>query len=184
VHHLFFNEGAYKTHGNQIKCNPSIKSEQDRLALIDAVQRNKIDIIATDHAPHTWEEKQEPYLKAPSGLPLNQHSLLVLLDFYAKGIFSLEQIVQKTSHNIAERFQIKDRGYLREGSFADLVAIDLSAKTLVTKENIFYHCGWSPFLDHTFSGAVKYTIINGKVVFQDGELSKDLPPGKRIEFNR
>ena len=184
VHHLFFSEADYEAHGNFIKCNPSVKSEQDRLALIDAVQNNKIDIIATDHAPHTLEEKQQPYLKAPSGLPLNQHSLLVLLDFYAKGIFSLEQIVQKTSHNIAERFQIKDRGYLREGSFADLVAIDLSAKTLVTKENIFYHCGWSPFLDHTFSGAVKYTIINGKVVFQDGEFSKDLPLGKRIEFNR
>ena len=184
VHHLYFSEADYASLGNQIKCNPSVKTEQDRLALIDAVQRNKIDIIATDHAPHTWEEKQEPYLKAPSGLPLNQHSLLVLLDFYAKGIFSLEQIVQKTSHNIAERFQIKDRGYLREGSFADLAVIDLSAKTLVTKENILYHCGWSPFLDYTFPGAVKHTIINGEVVYRDGVLSEDLPIGQRIEFNR
>tara|TARA_B100000686_G_C16714821_1_gene931362 strand:+ start:298 stop:1632 length:1335 start_codon:yes stop_codon:yes gene_type:complete len=184
VHHLFFSEGAYESLGNQIKCNPSIKTEQDRLALIDAVQRDKIDIIATDHAPHTWEEKQEAYLKAPSGMPLNQHFLLVLLDFYAQGIFSLEQIVQKTSHNIAERFQIKDRGYLREGSFADLAVVDLSDQTLVTKEDILYYCKWSPFLDHTFSGAVKYTIINGKVVFQDGKFLKDLPLGKRIEFNR
>jgi dihydroorotase len=184
VHHLYFSEADYASLGNQIKCNPSVKTEQDRLALIDAVQRNKIDIIATDHAPHTWEEKQEPYLKAPSGLPLNQHSLLVLLDFYAKGIFSLEQIVQKTSHNIAERFQIKDRGYIREGGFADLAIIDLSAETAVTKENILYHCGWSPFMGQTFPGSVEYTIINGVVVLQDGILSKELPLGQRIEFNR
>tara|TARA_Y100001970_G_scaffold61250_1_gene78202 strand:- start:1038 stop:2372 length:1335 start_codon:yes stop_codon:yes gene_type:complete len=184
VHHLFFSEVDYETKGNFIKCNPSVKSEQDRLALIDAVQKNKIDIIATDHAPHTLEEKQQPYLQAPSGLPLNQHSLLVLLDFYAKDIFSLEQIVQKTSHNIAERFQIKDRGYIREGAFADLVIIDLSAKTLVTNENILYHCGWSPFLGYTFPSAVRHTIINGEIVLQDGVLNEQLPIGSRIEFNR
>ena len=184
VHHLFFSESDYKTHGNFIKCNPSVKSEQDRLALIEAVQKNKIDIIATDHAPHTLAEKQQPYLQAPSGLPLNQHSLLVLLDFYAKGIFSLEQIVQKTSHNIAERFQIKDRGYIREGAFADLAVVDLSADTLVTNENILYHCGWSPFLDYTFPGAVRHTIINGQIVYQDGILKEQLPIGSRIEFNR
>ena len=184
VHHLFFSESDYEAHGNFIKCNPSVKSEQDRLALIDAVQKNKIDIIATDHAPHTLKEKQQAYLQAPSGLPLNQHSLLVLLDFYAKGIFSLEQIVQKTSHNIAERFQIKDRGYIREGSFADLAVVDLSAETLVTKENILYHCGWSPFLDYTFSGAVRHTIINGEIVYQDGVLNEQLPIASRIEFNR
>ncbi len=184
VHHLFFSEAAYKTHGNQIKCNPSIKTEQDRLALVKAVQKNKIDIIATDHAPHTWEEKQQPYLKAPSGLPLNQHSLLVLLDFYSKGIFSLEQIVQKTSHNIAERFQIKDRGYIREGTYADLAIVDLGSETLVTKENILYYCSWSPFLDYTFPGAVRYTIINGEIVYQDGMLKNSLPIGHQIEFNR
>ena len=184
VHHLFFSEAAYKTHGNQIKCNPSIKTEQDRLALVKAVQKNKIDIIATDHAPHTWEEKQQPYLKAPSGLPLNQHSLLVLLDFYSKGIFSLEQIVQKTSHNIAERFQIKDRGYIREGAYADLAIVDLGSETLVTKENILYYCSWSPFLDYTFPGVVRYTIINGEIVYQDGMLKNSLPIGHQIEFNR
>lgn len=184
VHHLYFSEADYLTHGNQIKCNPSIKTEQDRLALIEAVKANKIDIIATDHAPHTWEEKQQAYLKAPSGLPLIQHSLLVLLDFYAKGIFSLEQIVQKTSHNIAERFQIKDRGYLREGGFADFAIVDLSAETAVTKENILYHCGWSPFMGQTFPGSVEYTIINGQVVYRDGVLSADLPIGQRIQFNR
>ena len=184
VHHLFFSEADYETRGNFIKCNPSVKSEQDRLALIDAVQKNKIDIIATDHAPHTLEEKQQPYLQAPSGLPLNQHSLLVLLDFYNKGIFTLEQIVQKTSHNIAERFQIKDRGYIREGSFADLVIADLSANTLVTNKNILYHCGWSPFLDYTFPAAVVHTIINGEIVFEDGVLREQLPIGSRIEFNR
>ena len=184
VHHLFFSEADYETRGNFIKCNPSVKSEQDRLALIDAVQKNKIDIIATDHAPHTLEEKQQPYLQAPSGLPLNQHSLLVLLDFYDKGIFTLEQIVQKTSHNIAERFQIKDRGYIREGSFADLAIVNLSANTLVTNENILYHCGWSPFMDYTFPAAVVHTIINGEIVFEDGVLKKQLPIGSRIEFNR
>ena len=184
VHHLFFSEADYETRGNFIKCNPSVKSEQDRLALIDAVQKNKIDIIATDHAPHTLEEKQQPYLQAPSGLPLNQHSLLVLLDFYNKGIFTLEQIAQKTSHNIAERFQIKDRGYIREGSFADLAIVDLSANTLVTNENILYHCGWSPFMDYTFPAAVVHTIINGEIVFEDGVLKEQLPIGSRIEFNR
>ncbi|MDC0942664.1 dihydroorotase [Gammaproteobacteria bacterium] len=184
VHHLFFSEADYETRGNFIKCNPSVKSEQDRLALIDAVQKNKIDIIATDHAPHTLEEKQQPYLQAPSGLPLNQHSLLVLLDFYNKGIFTLEQIVQKTSHNIAERFEIKDRGYIREGSFADLAIVDLSANTLVTNENILYHCGWSPFMDYTFPAAVVHTIINGEIVFEDRVLKEQLPIGSRIEFNR
>ncbi|MDC3271687.1 dihydroorotase [Gammaproteobacteria bacterium] len=184
VHHLFFSEADYETRGNFIKCNPSVKSEQDRLALIDAVQKNKIDIIATDHAPHTLEEKQQPYLQAPSGLPLNQHSLLVLLDFYDKGVFTLEQIVQKTSHNIAERFQIKDRGYIREGSFADLAIVDLSANTLVTNENILYHCGWSPFMDYSFPAAVVHTIINGEIVFEDGVLKEQLPIGSRIEFNR
>ena len=184
VHHLFFSEADYETRGNFIKCNPSVKSEQDRLALIDAVQKNKIDIIATDHAPHTLEEKQQPYLQAPSGLPLNQHSLLVLLDFYDKGIFTLEQIVQKTSHNIAERFQIKDRGYIREGSFADLAIVDLSVNTSVTNENILYHCGWSPFMDYTFPAAVVHTIINGEIVFEDGVLKEQLPIGSRIEFNR
>ena len=184
VHHLFFSEADYETRGNFIKCNPSVKSEQDRLALIDAVQKNKIDIIATDHAPHTLEEKEQPYLQAPSGLPLNQHSLLVLLDFYDKGIFTLEQIVQKTSHNIAERFQIKDRGYVREGSFADLAIVDLSANTLVTNENILYHCGWSPFMDYTFPAAVVHTIINGEIVLEDGVLKEQLPIGSRIEFNR
>ena len=184
VHHLFFSEADYETRGNFIKCNPSVKSEQDRLALIDAVQKNKIDIIATDHAPHTLDEKQQPYLQAPSGLPLNQHSLLVLLDFYNKGIFTLEQIVQKTSHNIAERFQIKDRGYIREGSFADLAIVDLSANTLVTNENILYHCGWSPFMDYTFPAAVVHTIINGEIVLEDGVLKEQLPIGSRIEFNR
>lgn len=184
VHHLFFSEADYETRGNFIKCNPSVKSEQDRLALIDAVQKNKIDIIATDHAPHTLEEKQQPYLQAPSGLPLNQHSLLVLLDFYDKGIFTLEQIVQKTSHNIAERFQIKDRGYIREGSFADLAIVDLSANTLVTNENILYHCGWSPFMDYSFPAAVVHTIINGEIVLEDGVLKEQLPIGSRIEFNR
>ncbi len=184
VHHLFFDESSYSDLGNQIKCNPSIKSTQDRLALIKAVQSDKIDIIATDHAPHTWEEKQQVYLDAPSGLPLIQHSLNVLLDFYLQGIFSLEQIVQKTSHNIAQRFQVKDRGYIREGYYADLAIIDLQAPIKVTEDNILYHCGWSPFLNHKFGGSVDSTIINGNLVYNQGALVADLPLGHRIEFDR
>ena len=144
VHHLFFSEADYETRGNFIKCNPSVKSEQDRLALIDAVQKNKIDIIATDHAPHTLEEKQQPYLQAPSGLPLNQHSLLVLLDFYDKGIFTLEQIVQKMCHNPAIIFKVKNRGYVRENYYADLVVVDPKKSYTVNKDNCLLYTSPSP----------------------------------------
>jgi len=184
VHHLYFNESSYKTLGNQIKCNPSIKTEADQMALIAAVNANKIDIIATDHAPHTWDEKQRDYLLAPSGLPLVQHALLVLMDFYKKGIFSLEQIVQKTSHNIAERYQIKDRGYIREGGYADLAVINLNAETLVTQDSILYHCGWSPFLNTTFPASVNHTILNGQLVYSEGNFAQDLPIGSQLEFER
>ena len=184
VHHLYFSADDYAEKGNLIKCNPAIKEAHNREAIWEALLDNRIDVVATDHAPHTWEEKQQAYLQAPSGLPLNQHSLLVLLDFYAKGIFSLEQIVQKTSHNIAERFQIKDRGYIQEGCFADLAIIDLRNETHVTKENILYHCNWSPFQNYTFPGMISHTILNGEIVYQDGRLKDHLPTGSRIEFNR
>ena len=183
VHHLFFSEKDYEKKGNFIKCNPSIKKESDRLALINAVQNDLIDIIATDHAPHTLEEKQQHYLKAPAGLPLVQHMLPTLLDFYHKNIFSLEMIVKKTSHNIAKRFQIKDRGYIREGYYADLAIIDLNKPLIITRENTLYKCGWSPFEGYEFPSSVHATILNGSLVYQDGNFLEN-PLGMQLEFDR
>jgi dihydroorotase len=183
VHHLFFSEKDYKNKGNFIKCNPSIKKESDRLALINAVQNDLIDIIATDHAPHTLEEKQQHYLKAPAGLPLVQHMLPTLLDFYHKNIFSLEMIVKKTSHNIAKRFQIKDRGYIREGYYADLAILDLNKPLIITRENTLYKCGWSPFEGYEFLSSVHATILNGSLVYQDRNFLEN-PLGMQLEFDR
>jgi dihydroorotase len=183
VHHLFFSEKDYEAKGNFIKCNPSIKKESDRQALIKAVNNDLIDIIATDHAPHTLEEKQQRYLKAPAGLPLVQHMLPTLLDFYHKDIFSLEMIVRKTSHNIAKRFQIKNRGYIREGYYADLAIIDLHKPSSITRENTLYKCGWSPFEGYTFPSSVHATILNGSLVYKDGDFLKN-SLGKQLEFNR
>ena len=183
VHHLFFSENDYEAKGNFIKCNPSIKKESDRLALVNAVKNDLIDIIATDHAPHTLEEKQQHYLKAPAGLPLVQHMLPTLLDFYKKNIFSLEMIVRKTSHNIAKRFQIKDRGYIREGYYADLAITDLDASLTVNKENVLYKCGWSPFEGYTFPASVYATILNGSLVYKDGDFIEN-PLGMQLEFDR
>ena len=183
VHHLFFSEKDYENKGNFIKCNPSIKKESDRLALISAVQNDLIDIIATDHAPHTLEEKQQHYLKAPAGLPLVQHMLPTLLDFYHKNIFSLEMIVKKTSHNIAKRFQIKDRGYIREGYYADLAILDLNKPLIITRENTLYKCGWSPFEGYEFPSSVYGTILNGSLAYQDGVFLEN-PLGMQLEFDR
>ena len=184
VHHMFFNNTYYSKLGNQIKCNPSIKEESDRSALINALLENKIDIIATDHAPHTWEEKSQPYSDAPAGLPLVQHGLQILMDFFNQDILTLETIVEKTSHNVAKRFQIKDRGYIREGYFADLAIIDNNKSYQVTKENILYKCGWSPFEGHSFNSSIYMTIVNGKIVFKDCKFAENLPLGMQIEFNR
>jgi len=181
VHHLFFSEKDYENKGNFIKCNPSIKKESDRLALISAVQNDLIDIIATDHAPHTLEEKQQHYLKAPAGLPLVQHMLPTLLDFYHKNIFSLEMIVKKTSHNIAKRFQIKDRGYIREGYYADLAILDLNKPLIITRENTLYKCGWSPFEGTKFNSQITHTFINGNLVYENGSINEDFR-GKKISF--
>jgi dihydroorotase len=145
VHHMYFNESYYAELGNQIKCNPSIKEESDRLALIKALHDNKIDIIATDHAPHTWDEKMMKYQDAPAGLPLVQHGLQILMEFYDQGILSLETIVEKTSHNVAKRFQVKDRGYIREGYYADFAVVDIDKNYEVTKENILYKCALVSF---------------------------------------
>ena len=181
---MYFNESYYSKLGNQIKCNPSIKEETDRLALIQSLLDDKIDIIATDHAPHTWEEKSKPYPQAPAGLPLVQHGLQILMDFYNQDVLSLETIVEKTSHNVAKRFQIKDRGYVREGYYADLAVLDLDAPYQVSKENILYKCGWSPFEGHKFNSSIFMTIVNGNIAFKDGVVNDNLPYGMQIEFNR
>ena len=184
VHHMYFNESDYAELGNQIKCNPSIKEESDRLALIKALHEDKIDIIATDHAPHTWDEKMLNYPEAPAGLPLVQHGLQILMDFYHDGILSLETIVEKTSHNVAKRFQVKDRGYIREGYYADLAILDTDKPYQVSEDNILYKCGWSPFLGKTFNSSIHMTIVNGHIAFQDNQINPDLPFGMQIEFDR
>ena len=183
VHHMYFNESRYADLGNQIKCNPSIKYESDRLALINALLTDKIDIIATDHAPHTWEEKNQSYSKAPAGLPLVQHGMQILMDFYHQDILSLETIVQKTSHNVANRFQVKERGYIREGYYADLAVLDIDKPYTVSNDNILYKCGWSPFNGHTFQSSIFMTIVNGNIAFTDGQVAEDLPFGMQIELS-
>ena len=184
VHHMHFNESHYAELGNQIKCNPSIKEESDRLALINALLEGKIDIIATDHAPHTWDEKMKSYPEAPAGLPLVQHGLQILMDFYHEGILSLETIVEKTSHNVAKRFQVKDRGFIREGYYADLAILDIDKPYQVSKDNILYKCGWAPFSGKTFNSSIYMTVINGHIAFQGGQVKENLPYGMQIEFDR
>ncbi|PJG57643.1 dihydroorotase [Aeromonas cavernicola] len=183
VHHLFFNERDYDTLGSQIKCNPAVKSEADQQALLEAVRSDVLDIIATDHAPHTWQEKQNSYFGAPSGVPLVQHSLQALLELYHQGIFTLETIVKKTSHAVAERFQVEDRGYLREGYYADVVLLDLNKPYVVSNDNLLYLCGWSPFNGYRFQSTVEMTLVNGQIAWQNGQLSDQIR-GKRLTFNR
>ena len=183
VHHLSFDKRDYATLGSQIKCNPSVKLKEDREALIKAVNENVIDIIATDHAPHTWDEKQQKYFKAPSGLPLVQHVLLKLFEFYHEGVFSLEKIVNKTSHNVAKRYQIKNRGYIREGYWADLVLVDLNKPQTVTKDSLRYKCGWSPFVGQEFRSTIKATLVNGNIIYKDGQIVSDAK-GVALEFDR
>ncbi|GLS84347.1 dihydroorotase [Paraferrimonas haliotis] len=183
VHHLYFNDSDYTRLGSQIKCNPSVKKQSDKMALIKAVNDNVIDIIATDHAPHTWDEKQNKYFNAPSGVPLVQHALLSLLEHYHNGLFTLEKIVEKTSHAVAERYQLADRGYLREGYHADLVLLDLDSPYTVTKDNLLYHCKWSPFEGHQFNSSIAATWVNGTLMF-DGTNIVDNQLGERLAFNR
>lgn len=182
IPHLFFNDRDYPTLGNLIKCNPAIKSSNDQKAILKAVLDNTIDVIATDHAPHTWEEKNQSYFSAPSGLPLVQHSLNIMLDFYHKGAFSLERIVEKMCHAPAQCFKIAERGYIDEGFKADLVLVDLNKKMRVTNENIFYKCGWSPLNGKEFTGSVDITMVNGNIVFQNGKLIEGIC-GERLAFN-
>lgn len=183
VHHLWFDESRYDELGARIKCNPAIKSAQDRQALIKAVNEGKIDIIATDHAPHTSSEKKKTYFKAPAGLPLVQHALLSLFDLVADGQFSLELVVEKTSHAVADIFGVVDRGYVREGWFADLVLVDPDKPYNVNSTNLLAKCHWSPFEGHTFRSSIDTTIVNGEVVYADGGLTGVIP-GRRLEFTR
>jgi dihydroorotase len=169
VHHLWFEESSYADLGTRIKCNPAIKSAGDRAALRRAVLTDTIDVIATDHAPHTLAEKARGYFEAPSGLPLVQHSLLMLLEQHREGLFSLEKIVEKAAHNPATLFGIVERGFVREGYFADLVAVDLQASTRVDAAQILYKCGWSPFEGTEFHSRIALTVLNGRVVCRDGE---------------
>lgn len=182
VHHLFFNDEYYDTLGTKIKCNPAIKSKKDQEAIFQALLDDKLDIIATDHAPHTISEKDNKYLKAPSGLPLVQHALYVMLDFYKKGMISLERIVDKMCHAPARCFNVEKRGFLDEGYWADIVILDLEGETKITKDNILYKCGWSPLENMSFKGEITHTIVNGNVVYQDGQIIEGTM-GKRVLFN-
>ncbi len=184
VHHLWYSESDYATLAHKIKCNPAIKSAADRDAVRAAVNAGLIDVIATDHAPHTLVEKERTYFKAPAGLPLVQHSLPMLLDLWKDGVFSLETIVRKTSHAVADLYQIKDRGYLREGAFADIVLVNPDAGETVSKANIAYKCGWSPLEGHRFRTKVVATLVNGAVVHENGALAANAPFGRRLEFMR
>lgn len=184
VHHLWFTEDDYPRLGNLIKCNPSIKSKQDRDALIQALQTGKIDIIATDHAPHTFAEKQHVYDQAPAGLPLVQHALLTLMDHVAQGRMTLPQVVEKTSHNPATRYAIQDRGFIREGYYADLVLIDRASPTITTHQNSLYLCGWTPFDGHTFSSKIVATWVNGQQVYNGQQVSTRPSPAQPLLFNR
>ncbi len=183
IHHLWFNDDDYKKKGNFIKWNPSVKTEYDRAHIFEAVLDGRIDVIATDHAPHTLEEKQLPYLKAPSGGPLVQHSILAMLDFYKENKISLEMIVRKMSHNVADIFKIEKRGYIREGYFADLVLVDLNKSTEVTKSSLLYKCGWSPFEGHTFNSSIQKTFVNGNLVYDNGVFDES-NKGQRLTFKR
>jgi dihydroorotase len=183
VHHLHFTSDDYAKLGNLIKCNPAIKAPHNREALWKALLDDRLDLIATDHAPHTWAEKNEPYEKAHAGLPLVQHSLLLMLHYVKEGKLSLEKVVEKMSHAVAKCFQISERGFIREGYFADLVMVNLNEKSTVTKENILYKCGWSPLENFVFPATVKNTFINGHLVYGNGAFDES-QKGQRLIFER
>lgn len=183
IHHLWFTDEDYKSKGTKIKWNPAVKTQKDKDGLWKALLEDRIDVIATDHAPHTLDEKNQVYTKAPSGGPLVQHALVALLEMYHKEMISLEKMVEKFAHNPAILFEIKDRGYIRKGYKADLVLVDINAPWTVNKENILYHCGWSPFEGTTFRSRVRYTFINGVLAFENGKFP-NRTHGERLTFNR
>ncbi|MCW3079151.1 dihydroorotase [Segetibacter sp.] len=183
VHHLHFTSDDYETLGNQIKCNPAIKAKHNKDALWQGLLDNKLDVIATDHAPHTWNEKNEPYEKAHAGLPLVQHSLLLMLQYVKEKKISLEKVVEKMSHAVADCYQVERRGYIREGYFADLVMVDMEGLYTINKQNILYKCGWSPLEGTTFPASVTHTFINGHLVYGNGLWNESIK-GMRIKFDR
>ena len=182
VHHLWFDDRDYEKMGTRIKWNPAIKTVKDKEALWEALLTDKIDVIATDHAPHTIEEKNNTYFKAPSGGPLVQHSLVAMLEMSRKGFISVEKVIQKMCHAPADLFRINERGYIREGYYADLVLIDPKQNWVVSPENILYKCGWSPFDGVEFSHKVVTTFVNGVPVFNDNKINESVK-GTRIKFN-
>ena len=183
VHHLWFSEEDYKQKGTLIKWNPAVKKSSDREALWKALNEDKIDVLATDHAPHTLEEKQNPYTKAPSGGPLVQHAYPALLSAVNQGKISLEKLVEKACHNPAILFKIQNRGFLREGYFADLVLVNLDKEFKVIKEDLLYQCGWSPFEGTTFSATIEKTFVNGNLVYDNGKIIES-SLGKKLTFDR
>jgi dihydroorotase len=183
LHHLWFSDEDYASKGNLIKWNPAVKTAEDRAQLWEAFLDDRIDVLATDHAPHTLEEKDNVYTKAPSGGPLVQHALPAILEKYHQGKISLEKIVEKMCHNPAILFEIDRRGYIREGYFADLVLVDLKNSWTVTKENIAYKCGWSPFEGNTFNSKISHTFVNGHLAYENGNFSEKRN-AKRLTFNR
>ena len=183
VHHLHFTSDDYARYGNLIKCNPAIKAPENKAALWEALLDDRLDIIATDHAPHTWEEKQQPYQKAPAGVPLVQHPLLLMLQYVKEGRITIEKVVEKMCHAPADCFQISKRGYIKEGYHADLVLVDMNGSTAVSKENILYKCNWSPFEGHIFPASVRYTFVNGNIAYQNGKIN-DTVRGQRLVFER
>lgn len=183
VHHLWFSDADYASKGNFIKWNPAVKTATDRAQILQAVLDGRIDVIATDHAPHTIAEKEQPYLQAPSGGPLVQHALQALLDMVKAGKLTLEQLVQKTAHNTAICFQIEQRGFIREGFWADLVLVDLNKPYRVTRENVLSKCGWSPFEGHEFSATIEHTLVSGNVAYTNGKVI-EVGSGHRLLFDR
>jgi dihydroorotase len=181
VHHLFFDEGDYDRLGTRIKCNPAIKTAHDRESLLRAVADDRIDVIATDHAPHTAAEKASSYFQAPAGLPLVQHALLMTLELVHAGHFSIEHAVRKTSHSVADLFGVRERGYIREGWFADLVLVDPDKGCTVNQADTLYKCGWSPLEGYEFRSSVRATLVNGQLVWRDGQLTGAVA-GQRLAF--
>ncbi|MCD8186121.1 MAG: dihydroorotase [Rikenellaceae bacterium] len=183
VHHLWFNDSDYRRKGNFIKWNPAVKTEEDRQALLQGIERGTVDVVATDHAPHTLQEKLRPYLECPSGGPLVQHSLTAMLELYKRGEVTLSHIVEKMCHAPALRYRIRDRGFIRPGYFADLVLVDTSCRWEVETPNILYKCGWSPFEGESFTTQVTHTFINGRLVYADGKIDTGFR-GQALRFDR
>ena len=183
IHHLWFSDKDYEEKGTHIKWNPAVKTEKDRLGLWEALLDDRIDVLATDHAPHTLEEKNNNYSNAPSGGPLVQHAIIALLEKVKEGVIPIEKAVEKMSHNPAKLFQIKKRGFIKEGYFADLVLIDTNKPQTVSKDNILYKCGWSPFEGTTFSSTITHTFVNGNLIYNNGVFNDEIK-GQRITFNR